>query len=162
MTTKLTVTPPKNGRPTLLNDGMIAALSDVIAKGNYLTTACQLCGIHETTLNGWLHQANDDLVAGKETGFTKLFFALKEAEAQAEANLVAVVREAAEVKREWIPAITFLERRHPDRWGRKDRTRIDINETKEITITHVEYSLAGAPPGQVVEGEARELLEGKD
>jgi len=138
---------------------MTTALSEVIAKGNYLTTACQLCGIHETTLNGWLHQADDDLKAGLETEFTRLFFALKEAEAKAESSLVDVVREAAEVKREWLPAMTFLERRHPDRWGRRDRTRVDINETKTVTITHVEVVLNEAGQVPVIEGGSWELIE---
>lgn len=148
------------GRPSKLTPEMTTALSEVIAKGNYYVTACQLCGIDESTLWLWLKQAQEDASNGLETGFTRLFKSLKEAEARAETRLVEVVREAAEVKREWLPAITFLERRHPDRWGRRDRTRIDINETKTITITHVEYSLAPGIPGEIIEGESRELLEG--
>jgi hypothetical protein len=72
--------------------------------------------------------------------------------------MVEVIREKAEVDREWLPAMVFLERRHPDRWGRKDRRTVDINERKDITITHVEYKLAE----DVVESEARELESGQD
>ena len=132
---------------------MIDALSEVIAKGNYAVTACQLCDIDQKTLSSWVEYGQRDIDAGVESLYSSLFLSLKRAESKAEAELVKVVRESATVKKEWLPAMTFLERRHPDRWGRKDRTRVDINERKAITITHVEVVLN---QGQ----ESRELKEG--
>ena len=71
-------------------------------------------------------------------------------------------KEETETGGEWLAAATFLERRHPDRWGRKDRTRVDINERKAITITHVEVVLnQGEDKPPVIEGESRELKEGE-
>ncbi len=165
MTTKeLAQATEKRPIPRKLNQGMITALSEVIAKGNYATVACQLCGISENCFYTWLEQALKDEENGltsEDSLYVRLKESLKRAEAQAEAELVNVVRESATVKKEWLPAITFLERRHPDRWGRKDRTRVDINEKKSITITHVEVVLnQGKDQPQVIEGESRELKEG--
>jgi hypothetical protein len=126
------------GAPLKLNDTMIDALAELVAAGNYLVTAAQVCKIDYTSLNRWLNIAQDDLNAGNETVFTKLYYALKAAEARAEADFVAVVKEAAQVKREWLPAMTFLERRHPERWGRRDRLQVDQHTTQEIVVSQVE------------------------
>ena len=83
--------------------------------------------------------------------FIRLSDAINEASAINENQLVGVIKSAAVDKKEWLPAITFLERRHPDRWGRKDRTRVDVTEIKTVVITHVEYHLptyAGATEGE--------------
>ncbi len=58
---------------------------------------------------------------------------------------------------QWLADITHLERRHPDRWGRKDRTKIDITETKKVIITHVEVVMSDAGQGEIIEGEARAI-----
>lgn len=159
--TKKTTTPV----PRKLNDGMIIALSEAVAKGNYAVTASRLCGIDEHTLIRWVELGAIEFAKDEpdtEDIYLRLYSALKRAEAQAEAELVNVVRESATKKKEWLPAMTFLERRHPDRWGRKDRTRVDINERKAITITHVEVVLnQGEGVPQVIEGESRELKEGE-
>lgn len=146
--------------PRKLNDGMIEALSLAIAKGNYAVTACQLCGIDEKTLWNWLAYGTKDVEAGVESLYSKLILSLKRAEAESEREMVNIVREAATIKKEWLPAMTFLERRHPDRWGRKDRTKVDINEKRVITITHVEVVLNQGDGKQIIEGESRELKEG--
>ena len=160
MTSELPTKQSKRPIPRKLNQGMIDALSLAISKGNYAVTACQLAGIAEPSLYDWINLAKEDQEAGRESIYTSLVKSLKKAEAQAEAALVEVVREAGTVKREWLPAMTFLERRHPDRWGRKDRTRVDINETKTIKITRVEVLLN---PGQeqpaIIEGEVVNATE---
>ena len=131
-------TETKRPIPRKLNDGMIEAISTAIRKGNYMITACQLAGIDASTMFHWHKQGQDDIDNGLDTIYTRLIISVKRAEAEAEQRLVEVVREAAEVKRDWLPAMTFLERRHPDRWGRKDRTQIDVTEHKQIVITEVE------------------------
>jgi len=148
--------------PRKLNQGMIDALSTAIANGNYATTACQLAGISDKTLWEWMNYAVDDENNGyteADSLYVKLSNALKKAESQAEADLVRVVREAGTVKREWLPAMTFLERRHPDRWGRRERRDVNI-ETKTINITRVEVNMPN--DSLIIEGEVRELEEGKD
>lgn len=161
MTTSLTNINNKRPKPRKLNNGMITALSEAIAKGNYAVTACQLCGIPESTLYNWLSQAQKDTELGVESPYTCLMESLKKAEAQAEAELVRVVRETATKKKEWLPAITFLERRHPDRWGRRDKTTVDINENKNITITRVTVIKDYGEGYKELERRSGELIEGE-
>lgn len=147
--------------PRKLNDGMITALSEYISKGNYAIVACQLCGIDQSTFYNWLKQGEIDIKNGltvEQSPYSRLILALKEAESEAENKMVELARSCAVKKQDGYLAITVLERRHPDRWGRRERRQIDITERKEIRITHVDVVLSDGSRGQVIEGESRELL----
>ncbi len=147
--------------PRKLNDGMIKALYEAISRGNYAVVACQLAGIEEKTYYEWLRQADIDIENGltaEESYYVRLKQSVKEAESKAEDEMVQVVREAATKKREWLPATVFLERRHPDRWGRRERKQVDINETRQIRITHVEIGIV-AQPGEVERAVTPEIPE---
>ncbi|KKM27348.1 hypothetical protein LCGC14_1575610 [marine sediment metagenome] len=124
--------------PRKLNQGMITALSEYIKKGNYLVTAAQLCHVDENTVYRWMQLANADLVASRETLYTALYRSLKSAEAEAESLMVETARNAAVEKKDGYLAITVNERRHPDRWGRRERKTIDIREHRIIEISHSE------------------------
>ena len=168
---KLTQKPKRGpGQPTKLNEAVIEKLSGYIGKGNYLSTACQAVGISYDAYRSWLERAEDDQENGRETLYSQFIVAIKRAEGEAEASRVARI-EAAGIgggvsKRrvttfkdgtntieetfnspQWLADMTHLERRHPDRWGRKDRHQVEINESKNITITHVEV-VKDYGPGQ--------------
>lgn len=162
----MTTQPPTKPSPIprKLDDAMIVALSDLVSKGNYYHDACAIAGISEPTYYEWIKLARQDETNGlteESSIYLRLAKSLQKARADNRAQFVAVIKEAAFVKREWLPAITYLERTDPDNWGRKDRVRVDSHETKEITVTHVEIVLneAGRAP-QVIEGEVKELPEG--
>uniref|UniRef100_A0A6M3J563 Terminase n=1 Tax=viral metagenome TaxID=1070528 RepID=A0A6M3J563_9ZZZZ len=173
----------KPGRPTKLTPELQEKICRYIAAGNYLSTACQAVDIWPTTFNDWLGKADKE----RENGggiYYDFYLATKRAEAEREAVIVQRLIEASgpgerkkvvktdadgkqsievtETGGEWLAAATFLERRHPDRWGRKDRTSVTIDEHKSITITRVTVVL---PPGmespQVIEGEVKELTSGR-
>ena len=146
----------KSGRKTKLTPELIKRICDCVSKGNYISTACKTVGIGESTYYDWLKRAEEG-----DTGiFGEFAKAAKQAEAQAEAELLATVREAATTDKNWLAAMTLLERRHPERWGRKDRSLIQIEEHKQVTITTVEvvkdYGQGGKLPGNKTE-----LIEGK-
>lgn len=75
-----------------------------------------------------------------------------------------MIRETALDKREWLPAMTFLERRHPERWGRKDRLQVDQQKkvTVSVIVKHYDEELPAGDSavGQIIEGEVKELPEG--
>ena len=150
--------------PRKLNQGMIDALSEYIRKGNYPIVACQLVDIDWHTLDRWNTLGAEELTSEEpdtENIYLRLYTSIKKAEAEAEALMVETARNAAVEKKDGYLAITVNERRHPDRWGRKDRTRIDVNERKSITITHVEVVLNQGDGQTYIEGESRELKEGE-
>lgn len=151
----------KTGRPTKLTPHLQEEICKFIAAGNYISTACQAVGINPETLRRWSVWALQEQENGGGM-YYDFYVAIKKAEAEAEAALASMIKETALDKKEWLPAMTFLERRHPDRWGRRDRQDVNISETKSITITRIEVIMPGeiAPQlsqGEVIDGEVKEL-----
>lgn len=119
--------------PRKLDEAMIIALSEYVAKGNYAQHACYLCGIDESTYYLWMKQAQGDIEQGQETIYTSLFKAVKRARAAAQAELIEVARNAASQKKDGYLAVTIMERTDPENWGRKDRIQPSGN-TYNINI----------------------------
>jgi len=143
----------KTGRKTKLTPELIERICEFIVKGNYISTACKTVGISESTYYGWLKRAEEG-----DTGiFVQFAKAAKQAEAQAEAELLAIVREAATTDKNWLAAMTFLERRYPERWGRKDRHQVEMSESRQITITHVEVVKDYGSGKHEIEGEVIQI-----
>lgn len=108
--------PPETGRPSALHDpDTLTELLTQIAAGNRREVACSLAGISTRTLSRWLELGE----AGTEpqASFVK---ALKRAEAQAEAGIVANVIEASKKPQFWAAGMTYLERKYPESWGRRN------------------------------------------
>ena len=125
------------GRPTKLTPALQDKICQLIAKGNYLITACNVVGINKSTYLRWVERAEQETNNGGGL-YCDFGVAIKKAEGEAEAQLAQFVRETAIDKKDGYLGMTFLERRHPDRWGRKDRSIVSIDEHKTITITTVE------------------------
>lgn len=116
------------GRKTKLNKKIIREAADLIKAGNYVNVVCQYLGIAQATWYNWLVKGEE-----AESGIYKEFLeTIKSAEVTAEIRNVSLIQKAA--KDDWKAAMTYLERRHPERWGRKDRTQ---------TLEHV--GLNGGP-----------------
>lgn len=106
---------PSTGRPSDIGDPvLVQKLLDAVSDGNYLETACKLAGFSKQTVYQWLKRAEQ----GQEP-FTLFRDALENAEARAEALAVSRVRRAGEDPRFWAAEMTWLERRYPDRYGRR-------------------------------------------
>lgn len=114
-----TYTPPITGRPSDIGDAaLLQELFTAIADGNYPETACHLIGLAPATFYNWKKRGE----AG-ETPYDRFVESVKRAEARAEAKMLANVRKASELPQFWAAGMTVLERRHPERWGkRQDET----------------------------------------
>jgi len=99
-----------------LNEQLLETVKKWITEGNYVTTACQSVGISKATFYNWMGKGE------KATGglFRKFYEAVQEATAKAEQKYVGVITDAAN-KGTWYAAAWWLERRYPDRWGRRER-----------------------------------------
>jgi transposase len=144
------------GRPLKLNKDMIEKIAYFVSQGNYYVTACRCVGLSDPSFFEYMKRGEKDIENGVESIFADLVKALKTAEGEAEAVRVARIQ-AAGVKGNWLADMTHLERRHPERWGRRDRLQVD--ESKQIQINVVVKHYEELPPGQVIDGESRELLE---
>ena len=110
----------KKGRPTKLNPETQAKICDALRAGNYLETAAAYAGIDKTTLFDWLRKG-----ARAKRGIHKEFSqAVEKAMADAETRDVALIGKAAN-NGTWQASAWRLERKYPDRWGRRDHHRID-------------------------------------
>jgi hypothetical protein len=111
------------GRKTKLTAELTTDLEQLLAAGNYREQACNALGIHPATLYRWLERADADEQDGRTSPYRELRDAVTRAEAGAERDAVTLVRRHAVA--DWRAAAWYLERRHPSRWGRRDRLDVD-------------------------------------
>lgn len=103
------------GRHSKLTPEVQEKIVGVLRSGNYAQVAAQCAGIGETTFYRWLQQGEEE-----ESGIYRDFReAVKNAEAEAEADSVAIIETAG--RKEWQARAWLLERKHPYRWGRFER-----------------------------------------
>lgn len=99
-------------------------LVEAIRQGNYYDAAAGYAGIDPATLSDWLRRGKQELESGEaESPHARLYALVKQAEQEAEVALVAQWR--SQTPDDWKAVATFLERRHPEKWGRRDRTTLE-------------------------------------
>lgn len=109
-------------RTKLLNNNTKDIILKYISNGNYIRTACLAAGIPEQRFYDWMQKADNPI---PECDIYRDFReAVKNAEARAEAEIVTRVYDAGLDKRNWPANMTMLERKHPERWGRRDALEI--------------------------------------
>lgn len=113
-TTDTSTTP---GAPSKLIRSRVRTLLRAVAAGSYLEPAGRLAGIDYNTIRKWINRADDPDADDRYVAFRD---ALHYVEAHAEMLSVQRVRAASAEPRNWTAAMTFLERRHRDRWSRGD------------------------------------------
>jgi hypothetical protein len=101
-------------RPTALTPALQERICLAIRAGAPPETAAVYAGIGKSTYYAWMKRGERG--AGPFVEFRE---AIKKALAEFEVHTVAIVRQAA--PQDWKAAMTLLERRFPDRWGRRDR-----------------------------------------
>jgi hypothetical protein len=140
--------PPDVGRPAeIANPDTIQAFLGYIEDGNYPEVAAELSDISLSTYRSYMQRGERG-----ETPFDLFARAVKRAAAKAEAVEVGKVRKAGELPQYWTASMTYLERRHPDRWSRRtepqeaNRTIINIGlsshkiQIQATTDSHLEAS----------------------
>lgn len=108
--------PPRQGpRSVLLDVYRVQRLLSKVAAGNYRSTAAALADINRVTLWNLENSAKEGY--GPAIAFVN---ALEKAESAAEAEMVDCVRGAAQRGPQyWAAGMTYLERRQPDKWGKR-------------------------------------------
>lgn len=123
----------RRGRPEKLTPKLQDDIVKVIRSGNYIETACAFVGINKTTFYDWLKRGAREKdrvernprakVRKSERKYVEFSNAIEKALAHAEIRDVAIIGKAAE--KEWQAAAWRLERKFPDRWGRKDKYSLE-------------------------------------
>ncbi len=145
--TKADPEPPlrRVGRKLKLNQDRIARLTTNLQVGSYIEPACRHAGISVATFYIWMRHGEDvrdQLEQRRELGepdprpnadeapFLQFLEAMESAMAHAEIRATTQIALAG--AEEWRAAAHLLERRHPERWGRKDRTEMSGDLTVKV------------------------------
>lgn len=131
------------GRPTKLTPARHARIIDLIKNGNYIDVACAATGIDSRSFYQWTNRGRQldatynldrDMESGEQVGddwelltpneqcYVRFFQDITKANAEAEATAVLHVRN--QMPKNWAAAMTFLERKHPGRWKRRDEVTV--------------------------------------
>lgn len=132
-------------RPTKLNFDTQNKIITAIRAGNYIETAAAYAGVNKSTLYEWLKRGEREKqrvaensryrIRKSEKPYVEFSNAVEKALAEAEIRDVAIIAKAAQ--EQWQAAAWRLERKFPDRWGRKDK--VDLSADKDGFKVIVEY-----------------------
>jgi len=103
------------------------AIVQAVRAGNYLETAASYAGISKDTLYTWLKKGR----AATKGPYREFVEAVDQAIASSEVRDLTLIGKAAE--EQWQAAAWRLERRYPDRYGRRTRVDGDVN----VNVQHV-------------------------
>jgi transposase len=126
-------------RPTKLTPELQVKIVEALKMGNYIETAAALAGINKTTIYEWLKRGARELervennpnakIRKDEERFVVFSNAVKKAQAEAEQRDVLIIAKASQS--DWKASAWRLERKYPQRWGRKDRLDYEAKVTQE-------------------------------
>lgn len=114
------------GNETKLDDGLIDELAKVVELGVTWDVAAAAAGIAVSTLHKWRQRGNDDVETGTSSVYRDLVERLTRATAEAERKLITTIVAHGPV--DWRAAAWVLERRAPERWAKRDKIDVDVNE----------------------------------
>lgn len=130
----------RNRLPRPDDPDILERIEDSISKGHPIATAAHRAGIGEMTVRDWLRAGEVALAehpecTPQELGSHALFaWTFKDAEARfVERNLAAINGAVEPTAKGWIPAMTLLERRRPQDFGRREY-RETKTETRLLSV----------------------------
>ncbi len=129
------------GRPSKLTPEITKRLTEAIRAGNYYEAACAYAGIAYSTFREWMVRG-EKAKSGKYREFVE---AITQAEYEAEVRMVALWQK--HMPEDYRAIRDFLERRYPDRWGRR-KLDVDMKHSGDI---EVEIVLVDDEDGQEAE-----------
>jgi len=106
-------------RKSKLTEELIPIIKSEISEGNYVSVVCQAHGINRTSFYDWKNRGEK----GKSGIYRDFYEAIEEATAKAEQKYVGVIKDAAN-SGVWTAAAWWLERRYPDRWGKREKVDV--------------------------------------
>lgn len=132
---KATTKRKKGGPPSKLNPSTHETIVNAIRAGAYIETAAAMADVGRSTLHAWLRRG-----ANETSGPYREFHRdVSKAAAASEVHDVALIGKAAESV--WQAAAWRLERKHPERWGRRQVIQVgtsdDLLKSAEIELANL-------------------------
>ena len=133
----------RTGRKPILDADpeKIKRLLNYLRVGMYVTQACDMVGVSRASYFSWINRAkkiekSDDEVAPDDEIYMEFLDSTKKARAEAEAYHLKNVRDAGETS--WQASAWWLERSHPDRWGRRERVEV-VGKDEGPVVIKIEF-----------------------
>ena len=140
--------PAKRGRPSKFTPERTEKVLHALRAGNYRETACRYAGISYTTFRKWLMTAEQPDAPPEYIEFAE---AVEKAEADAEIFDLAIIRRASQdqhddngdlvSKGSWQAAAWIRERKNPERWGRREATKVEVTGAEggpvQMQVSHL-------------------------
>ena len=131
----------RTGRIPSLTPERVKEILALLQVGNTDEVAANASGISRGAFYKWLARgraAIEKMEKGEQIDDSEMMYvdfvdSVKKAKAEAIATAVTHVRRA--MSKNWQAAMTFLERKDPENWGRKDR--VDVHATGIIGIARL-------------------------
>jgi hypothetical protein len=122
---------------------LVQTFLEAVLEGNYIETAAEVAGLSKVTVYDWVKRGDTG-----EAPFNLFANAMKRASAQAERDAVKNVRRAGKDDRFWAAEMTYLERRHPDKWARRSEDSGGPKVVVQIGVrdSDVQVSIQGQAP----------------
>lgn len=143
------------GRVTVWSQQIQDNMVQAIELGNYAHVAAEYAGISKSTHYNWLKLGEKG-----ESPYVEYLDAIKKAEAIAQVRNVGIIQEAA--IKTWTAAAWFLERKHFNEWGRRERIHNELTGANgaPIEISNVDAKAALLEMlGHTVENESSATAE---
>jgi transposase len=115
------------GRPPKLTSGMIEQFCDLLIQGQTIARAAFLTGISESTIYRWLVLGKKE---GAEAIYVELVERVREATECSEFELLQRLRKAGDKPEHWRATAWMLERRFPEKYGKKTSDNPDSEKFK--------------------------------
>ena len=110
--------PLKVGRQTKLTPEVSKRICDAVKAGNFISVAARYAGVSEYTVNEWIQRGRGE---HPKLAASPVFrqFTLDLDEAEAHAEVAAVLHWRSAMPKDWKSATKWLETRYSDRWAEK-------------------------------------------
>ena len=137
-----------NNKPyKLIDEGIRSRLLQAIRLGSYIEHACFYAGIDSSTFRKWRQKAENDIEPYKS--FWK---EVQLAESEAIMRRLARIEKVAE-EGNWQADAWVLERKYPDKFGRRDRINVNLDPNKPVEV-NLEWS-----DGQALDREKEIIID---
>jgi len=144
----------RTGRMDLRNDPeVVKRLEDALVAGNYYEDAAIAAGVGVRTFERWRAEGPR---AKKGTLAWRFWRVIKKAEMTAAHRNIMVIQKAS--AKSWQAAAWWLERKYPEKWGRKEFVRSELSGPNGGPVK-TEVAEVPTPPCPVSEAEQKEFLK---
>tara|TARA_Y100000004_G_C8948076_1_gene427222 strand:+ start:759 stop:1190 length:432 start_codon:yes stop_codon:yes gene_type:complete len=115
-------------KPYKLDEQLTERLLNAIKLGSYIEHACAYAGINSSTYRRWRSLAEDNLEPYKS-----LFEKIQQAEAEGIIRRIGRIEKQAQ-EGNWQADAWLLERKYPDKFGRRDRVTLQADPNAPIEV----------------------------